>query len=383
MVQLPQIISVNAAAFALLMIVKLHMRLQAGGKHLLDARLLTVMMNLTMFQCVFDTLVFWVDGQTFPGARVLNIVGNVIYYILNVTVAYFWPLFTEYKINSSVERLKKTAFILGIPLALTALLIISTPFNGIVFTVSEDNIYARSSFFYALPTVLIFVYVVCGTLNVYLHRDKGGKYMIFPALYFVIPLTLAMVMQMLFYGVSLIFIGIAIAITGVYMSTQNESAYLDSLCGVYNRRYYNDYVRSFCNSGKMSALLTGVLIDMDDFKPINDKFGHQTGDMALVKFSEVLRRNMGDIGFAVRYGGDEFILVTGLPPQETREVVQRIAQEIEQINASGANEYKLGFSYGMATINTGGDPDDLLSMMDSRMYEMKQERKKQISKAAE
>ena len=43
----------------------------------------------------------------------------------------------------------------------------------------------------------------------------------------------------------------------------------------------------------------------------------------------------------------------------------------------------LGFSYGMATINTGGDPDDLLSMMDSRMYEMKQERKKQISKAAE
>lgn len=60
-----------------------------GGKELLDARILRVMMNLTMFQCVFDTLVFWVDGQNFPLARELNWIGNIAYYILNGTSAYF------------------------------------------------------------------------------------------------------------------------------------------------------------------------------------------------------------------------------------------------------------------------------------------------------
>lgn len=89
MVQLTQIITANAAAFFLLLIVKLHMNTQMEGRGLLDTKILRVMINLTMFQCVWDSLVFWVDGQTFTGARKLNIIGNVIYYVLNGTIAYF------------------------------------------------------------------------------------------------------------------------------------------------------------------------------------------------------------------------------------------------------------------------------------------------------
>lgn len=53
--------------------------------------------------------------------------------------------------------------------------------------------------------------------------------MIFPALYFITPITLAVIVQSLNYGISLIFIGIAIGLTGVYLSTQNESVYIDQL----------------------------------------------------------------------------------------------------------------------------------------------------------
>ncbi len=123
MVQLTQIVTANAAAFFLLLIVKIHMRNQIGGKELLDTRILRIMANLTMFQCFFDTLVFWIDGKTFFGARTCNYVGNIIYYILNITVAYFWPLFTEYKLSGSYERVKRQAAILAIPLVSFAVLI--------------------------------------------------------------------------------------------------------------------------------------------------------------------------------------------------------------------------------------------------------------------
>ena len=375
MVQLTQIVTANAAAFILLSIIKMHMKTQLGSKELLDTRLLNYMINLTMFQCFFDTLVFWVDGQTFPGARMLNWCGNIVYYILNGTIAYFWPLFSEYKITGNKERVKKTAIICGIPLAASALLVASAPINGIVFYVSEDNIYSRSGWCFIIPMALIIVYVIYGTVNVYVNLNKGGKYMLFPAMYFVLPILLGMIVQIFNYGISLTFIGIAIGITGVYLSTQNESAYIDQLCGVYNRRYYNDYIKVFCNSEKKQETLTGVIIDMDNFKSINDNFGHHTGDKALMIFAEVLRNNMDKIGFAVRYGGDEFILISKQSEDSVKSVLMSISNEIDEINKSGENEFKLGFSYGMTTITPDSNSDDFLNTMDSRMYEMKSTRK--------
>lgn len=280
--------------------------------------------------------------------------------------------------SASYEKVKGKASVYGIPLVIDALLIASAPVNGIVFTVSEDNIYSRSGFYFIIPSVLIFAYIILGTANIYINRKKEGKYLLFPAIYFVAPVSLGIIIQSLHYGISLTFIGIAIGLTGVYMSTQNESAYIDQLCGVYNRRYYNDFVRSFCGSSKKDISLTGVLIDMDNFKPINDNFGHHIGDKALMIFAEVLRKNMSDIGFAVRYGGDEFILITKQSEQTVEAAVANIAQEIEAINATGENEFTLGFSYGMATIIPESKSDDFLNTMDSRMYKMKRERKAEL-----
>ena len=101
---------------------------------------------------------------------------------------------------------------------------------------------------------------------------------------------MSIIVQVFNYGISLTFIGIAIGLTGVYLSTQNESVYMDQLCCVYNRRYYNDYVRSFCNSRKKNDFLVGILMDMDNFKQINDKYGHYAGDKALQLFGSVLRK---------------------------------------------------------------------------------------------
>lgn len=375
MVQLSQIVVSDASAFMLMLLLKLHMNRQAKISTLIDARLLSAMINLTMFQCALDTFVFWVDGKTFPAARELNIIGNVVYYILNVTISYLWPLFTEYKLNSSEAKLKKLAILSGIPLALTAIAVALTPFCGFLFTITEDNRYTRTQLNFLLPTVLIFIYLLLGIIKVYIHRRSKGKYMIFPVIYFVTPIVIAITVQAIFYGISLIYIGIAIGLTGIYLSTQSESAYIDQLCGVYNRRYYSDYIRAFCNSKNKNSSITGALIDMDNFKPINDNFGHDVGDEALVKFSSILRKNMSDIGFVVRFGGDEFVLITSQPESAAEKAVANILKELDEINSSGESRYTLEFSYGIASITADSSSDDFLKTMDSRMYEMKKQRK--------
>lgn len=376
MIQFEQIITANASAFALLMIVKLHMNTKAVGKGLLDVRILRMMINLTLFQCVFDTLVFWIDGKDFAGARELNYIGNIIYYILNGLIAYGWPLFAEYKISNSYRRVKKAAIVLGIPMVVCTLLILTTPFTGLVFSVNEDNVYARSDIFFAMPMILMIFYVIAGTVNVYKNRNTAGKYMIFPAVYFIIPITIAMLVQIFNYGISLCFIGIAIAITGVYMSTQSESTYIDQMCGVYNRRYYNDYMTAFCNERKNGACLTGILIDMDKFKQINDNMGHHIGDQALIVLCEVLRKQMHNEGFVVRYGGDEFILITKENVESAQKRVNDIQNEIEIINQSKKYEFTLAFSYGIAELKMDADEEQFLREMDKNMYEMKKRRKR-------
>ena len=134
-------------------------------------------------------------------------------------------------------------------------------------------------------------------------------------------------------------------------------------------------MRSFCNSSKKEITLTGILIDMDDFKPINDNFGHHIGDKALMVFAEVLRKHINKFGFVVRYGGDEFILITKKSEKTAEMVVSEIKNEIKDINESGKYQFKLAFSYGMTTVNSESTSDEFLNAMDSRMYEMKKKRK--------
>ena len=377
MVQMSQIITANVAALVLLLIVKSHMWDHHKAGRLLDIKLLAGMMNLTMLECIFDTLVFWIDGQNFLGARAINYAGNIIYYILKVGIVYFWPLFIEYKISSSYKKVKKLATIFAIPLLACSLLVLTTPLHGIIFTVNENNIYTRTENYFIIPNLMIVLYVLFGAVKVYMNRKKEEKYLVIPAIFFIVPVLLGIIVQVFSYGISLTFIGIAIGLTGVYLSTQNESAYKDPLCGVYNRRYYIDYVRSFCNSRKKDDFLVGILIDMDNFKQINDKYGHYAGDKALQLFGSVLRKQIGDIGFAVRYGGDEFILISKQSEAVVNTVVANIVKEIEEINATGKNEFQLSFSYGMATLNSESNMNEFLKTMDAHMYEMKRNRRLQ------
>src|SRR4051812_21043799 len=111
-----------------------------------------------------------------------------------------------------------------------------------------------------------------------------------------------------------------------------EVAATDPLTGLYNRRHFGRVLdQLFAESQRYAKDLSCVMIDLDGYKQLNDKYGHQLGDQILVAAGKVVATNMRKMDVAARYGGDEFILL--LPhasADEAAGVAQRIHEEYRQ-----------------------------------------------------
>lgn len=174
---------------------------------------------------------------------------------------------------------------------------------------------------------------------------------------------------------------IAIAILYIYVNAQDRQITTDSLTGLNNRREFDLYLRRLIEQGVSGWGM--LMIDMDDFKQINDNLGHVTGDEALWETADILRRRLGkEKTFLARYGGDEFVVVD-MWENESRihEVIQEIEDEIDIFNECGKKEYRLSVSIGHALWNENpGSVEKLIELADGRMYEIKQAKKKERRK---
>jgi diguanylate cyclase (GGDEF)-like protein len=108
-----------------------------------------------------------------------------------------------------------------------------------------------------------------------------------------------------------------------------QLAYRDVLTGLYNRRGYDDRFYEVTESGRPQAMV--LMVDVDRFKSINDAYGHDAGDTALINVGAALTRSIRPGDFAARYGGDEFaVLLPGTTPSEAALVAERIRAAIER-----------------------------------------------------
>ncbi|GAA4604433.1 diguanylate cyclase (GGDEF)-like protein [Actinoplanes octamycinicus] len=149
-----------------------------------------------------------------------------------------------------------------------------------------------------------------------------------------------------------------------------DLAFHDGLTGLVNR---TGFMRTLTGSLYGDAPTTVLLIDLDRFKPVNDTFGHATGDRLLVEVAARLRARVGDGGTVARLGGDEFaVLATGLSGPEAAALAGRLREALSGTVLIGAAELSLSASVGVAT-GTGADydPDALLHAADMDMYQHK------------
>jgi two-component system, cell cycle response regulator len=155
-----------------------------------------------------------------------------------------------------------------------------------------------------------------------------------------------------------------------------QMAATDPLTGLYNRRHFNRVLdQLFAEATRYDKDLSAVMIDLDGYKQLNDKFGHQVGDQLLVLAGKVIGANMRRMDVAARYGGDEFVL---LLPQasvgDAATAAERIREEFKQASA-GLLKRPLGvsMSIGIASLkaNAASGGENLVGLADAALYAAK------------
>jgi len=151
----------------------------------------------------------------------------------------------------------------------------------------------------------------------------------------------------------------------------------DPLTDVYNRRYFNQVIeQELARSKRHERAIGFLMIDVNRFKEINDRFGHQTGDEVLKAVASLLKDAVRESDLVVRYGGDEFLIVLMETDGECGTIKDRIAIAIAERNKTNELiEFPVTLSIGSANWNptNGQSIEEVLAEADRRMYEAKRQ----------
>lgn len=157
----------------------------------------------------------------------------------------------------------------------------------------------------------------------------------------------------------------------------------DDLTGTYNRRKAFDFLEEQGKWAKLNQQLLSIcFIDIDNLKQVNDQYGHHEGDIMITTISNLILDAIRDRDRLCRIGGDEFLLI--LPDcslSQTKTILSRIKEQLENLTASNPKPYAIDFSYGLAELDPTKHQsiDKFIEEADNRMYQDKNAKKSHIS----
>src|SRR5205807_9947571 len=153
-----------------------------------------------------------------------------------------------------------------------------------------------------------------------------------------------------------------------------QQSYTDPLTEIYNRRSLDDIAGRFIkHARRLNNPLTFLMVDVNNFKQVNTKFGHLTGDTVLSEIAAILKNAIRGSDALVRYGGDEFLIcLADTDAVGSAVVIDRIKKHIREWNSAGALEnFRVDVSIGISEWHDGETLDEVLDAADRRMYEHK------------
>jgi len=156
-----------------------------------------------------------------------------------------------------------------------------------------------------------------------------------------------------------------------------EKAIKDPLTGLYNRLYFFEFTRqSFERVKRKGGNIVLIFLDLDNFKYVNDNYGHKKGDEVLKEVADILKIIFREYDVIVRYGGDEFIIFAEIDSKEFNNINSLLKSFKERLEEK-FKKYILSVSYGIALFPDDADNvKDLINIADKRMYEQKKQKKK-------
>lgn len=174
-------------------------------------------------------------------------------------------------------------------------------------------------------------------------------------------------------------IELAITIADLFQAVK-EQAITDGMTGLYNRRYFEEYIKKEAiRAMRQNQKFTVIGLDLDHLKQINDTYGHNYGDIAIKAIAEVLKSNARSIDIAARMGGEEFnLILPGVDIEGGCIAAERIRKAIESVELDKIG--RITASLGVATYpDQSDDIQELLELTDQAMYESKRNGRNRVS----
>lgn len=372
---------VNLICIILLALFSMQMRYRSDRSSA-ENRVFSLMLWVTMVLCASDMVAGICRGRFFPGARTVIAVSNLLYYEAISVVCYLWLVYVLIRLKIIKKHIRGPLLCVTSLLGISALTL-SNPWTGFLFTIDENNLYTRSSgvwlhWLVSWSYLLISTGITVGVMLQKRNRHKRRKLRVL--LYFIIAPVVAAVVQMRFYGVSCFQVGITLAIAIVSLMEQNTQMLTDPLTGLNNRYGLDRYWESYAQHNA-EPQLCAMMIDIDSFKQVNDRFGHLEGDRALTDVAYAVQRSCESLlprAFMCRYGGDEFLVIARDCNRTTMNLLAaQIYQRLERKNREEQYPYRLSVSIGIAdgVCSEPEDMDRLLREADETMYHTKTEKR--------
>jgi diguanylate cyclase (GGDEF)-like protein len=361
--------------FILLMIsLILHKR---KGKPSYQTRLFLGISDSTMLMMGLDVVFRFTNGGDSSG--IIYIV-TWLYFFIEPIPMIFWLCYLDFFLHKSIQRLRKRYFYSPL-FIIVLILMVMDPFNHGIFYIDQNNMYQRGPLIQIIVYFNIIILLVTVIIALKRKRDVGGRVFSGVVMFGLIPLT-GNILQFLFKGTIILWPSVALAVIYIFFFLEFQRDQKDYLTGLLNRQQIDEIVNTRISMLEKQGGFAILMIDMDDFKSINDTYGHKEGDRALVNAANLIFQSVRSVDKVARFGGDEFILLLEeYEKAEVEKVINRISEKIESYNSNSLLPYELKLSCGYKIVhrNEQNSYYDLIHEADQDMYRIKRAKKKGLS----
>ncbi|SEA79050.1 diguanylate cyclase (GGDEF) domain-containing protein [Oribacterium sp. KHPX15] len=316
--------------------------------------------------CITDTIVNSLGVYEITAYRFVAYIGYFWLYFSMMIIGPLWVLIIEQHINQNPSKLLKS-LINYISLIGVAGLVINL-FIPVIFIIDSSCKYYRGQYFWLYIGYALFFFFIGILVYVRGIRHSGFK-TFFPVFQFFFPIIISLVLQLLFTEISIIWSGCAVSVVLMFINLQNENICIDKLTGLYNRYYLDRFSHCFEKLGSFCFMM----MDINGFKHINDKYGHSEGDNALLMVADAVRTCVGSSGSVIRYSGDEFIILLNTSESVVADkCIEGINKNLENANKFSKHPYDVSVSIGYDFFDMKQiELDKLLEVIEGKMHEEK------------
>lgn len=324
---------------------------------------------------VSDSL--WAVGQggLIPFNSVMNKITSVMGLVAVSLLILSWCIFVIYRIDQNdsknTKRLIKMHYAVA---AADVLLVVTSVFTGFVFYIDKNNIYQLGSG-YAVHLVFVIVQLFGSGIYSFVYSFSNDQIRIkkeyrLPLFFIILPSATA-VLEGILPLTPIVPLGIFLPILLAFLEIQNSEIYSDALTGLNNRRRMEIFLQDKIHNASEDKPFMIYIIDVNDFKLVNDKFGHIVGDKTLRLVADALH-NVSDSlhGFCARYGGDEFVLIVN----DEAALQETLQKEVDALREHCADLIpQVSVCSGSAVCDSSAmTAAELIAQADEQLYEQKE-----------